>query len=107
MYAVVETGGKQYKVAPGDILDVDRTPGEKGSEIRLDKVLVLCDEQGTRLGTPYVEGAQVVARIVGQVHGPRIVGFKYRPKTRWRRQWGHRQPMTRIRIESLQRGAEV
>ena len=107
MYAVVETGGKQYKVKPGDVLDVDRLPGEKGQALLLDKVVMVSGEDGPEVGAPHVKGTRVLAQIVGQVRGPRIEGFKYKPKMRWRRRWGHRQPMTRIRIESIERGAEV
>jgi large subunit ribosomal protein L21 len=107
MYAVVETGGKQYKVKPGDILDVDRLPGDKGQALVLDKVVMLAAESGPQVGTPYVSGVAVQALIVGQVHGPRIDAFKYKPKKRYRRQWGHRQPMTRLHIESIQSGSEV
>ena len=107
MYAVVRSGGRQYKVKPGDVLDVDKLPGGKGDALVLDRVMMVQSEQGAEVGTPYVAGVQVMARIVGQVHGPRIDGFKYKPKTRWRRQWGHRQPLTRIRIESIEGSAEV
>jgi len=104
MYAVVETGGKQYKVKPGDVLDVSHLPGDKGQELVLDRVVAVSDDGEPEIGAPLVQGTRVLAKIVGQVHGPRIEGFKYKPKTRWRRRWGHRQPLTRIRIETIERG---
>ncbi len=105
MYAVVETGGKQYKVKPGDVLDVGRLPADKGQELVLDRIIALWGEGEPEIGAPVVQGARVLAKVVGQVHGPRIEGFRYKPKTRWARRWGHRQPMTRIRIESIERGS--
>ena len=101
MYAVVETGGKQYKVKPGDILDVDRLPGDKGQALVLDKVVMLAAESGPQVGTPYVSGVAVQALIVGQVHGPRIDAFKYKPKKGYRRKQGHRQGIMTTTITSI------
>lgn len=103
MYAVVEAGGKQLRVWEGQTVRVERIPGEPGQEVVLDRVLLVSDEQ-TRVGTPWVPGARVVARIVQQGRGRKVVVFKYKPKVRYRRKRGHRQPFTALRIERIEVG---
>lgn len=99
MYAVVESGGKQYRVAPGQTVRVDRLEGELGSEVRLDKVLVLVDDQNTvTAGTPHVQGAAVTAKIVEQHRTRKILVFKYAKRKRRRVKTGHRQYYTALQI---------
>ncbi len=103
MYAVVETGGKQLRVTVGQTVQVEKLPGEPGQEVVLDRVLLLGGER-TVVGTPWVPGARVVGRIVKQGKAPKIVVFKYKPKVRYRRKHGHRQPYTALRIERIEVG---
>lgn len=101
MYAIVKVGGRQYKVAKADVLDVDRLPVEQGSALTLDKVLLIEEDGRATVGAPYVDGAEVVATAVRHVRGPKIDAMKYKPKKNYRRQWGHRQALTRIRVEEI------
>ncbi|MCL6500313.1 MAG: 50S ribosomal protein L21 [Firmicutes bacterium] len=101
MYAVVETGGKQLRVSEGQTVRVERIPGEPGQEVVLDRVLMVSGEQ-TLVGTPWVPGARVVARIVQQGKGRKVIVFKYKPKVRYRRKRGHRQLFTALRIERIE-----
>ncbi|MGB9867812.1 MAG: 50S ribosomal protein L21 [Bacillota bacterium] len=105
MYAIVETGGKQYKVSPGDVIWVEKLPGEPGSVVTLDKVLfVQTDDGRTVVGRPYVEGASVTADIIKQGKAPKILVFKYRHKVNYRRRYGHRQPFTSLKIGAISLG---
>ena len=101
MYAVIRTGGKQYRVAPGDILEVEKLEGNVGDTITLDDVLLVADGEAVTIGQPTVEGASVTAKITGQHRGEKILVFRYRPKKRIRVRRGHRQYLTRIQIESI------
>lgn len=101
MYAVVETGGKQYRVAPGDVIEVEKLAGEPGEEITLDRVLLVANEGDVRIGTPVVAGARVVANVEGAIKGPKLIVFKYKPKTRYRVKTGHRQHLTRLIIKDI------
>ena len=101
MYAVVRTGGKQYKVAPGDILEVEKLAGEIGESVVLDDVLMVNTGDGFRIGRPNVEGASVTAKITGQHRGEKILVFRYRPKKRVRVRRGHRQYLTRLQIHAI------
>jgi large subunit ribosomal protein L21 len=101
VYAVVETGGKQYKVSTGEVLNVDKLPFEVGEQIELDKVLLVADGEDVRVGQPTVEGAKVVATVTDHVKGPKIIVFKYRPRERYRRKKGHRQVYTRLTIDEI------
>ena len=100
-YAIVETGGKQYRVSVGDTLSVERLPAEAGSEITLDRVLLLGGDGSTRVGTPTIAGAAVTARVEDQYRGEKIVVFKYKAKKRYRRRMGHRQSLTRLAITGI------
>jgi large subunit ribosomal protein L21 len=102
MYAVVETGGKQVKVTVGGAIDVEKIDADVDAQVVLDKVLLVADEGNMRVGTPYVDGASVVAKVVSQGKGKKIVGFKYKAKKNIRKRYGHRQPYTRILVESIQ-----
>jgi|SRR5690606_4376604 len=102
MYAVVRSGGKQIRVAPGDSVWVEKLPGEVGSQITLDEVLMLGGEGEPRIGTPHVAGARVVATILGEGRGEKITIFKYKRRKRYRRKQGHRQSYTQIRVERIE-----
>ncbi|MBI2954690.1 MAG: 50S ribosomal protein L21 [Chloroflexi bacterium] len=101
MYAVVETGGKQYKVTKGQVIDVERLEAEPGRTIELDRVLLVSMDDKTDVGNPTVPEAKVIARVVGEEKGDKIIVFKYKPKTRYRRKTGHRQTYTRLAIEDI------
>ena len=101
MYAVVDTGGKQYKVSAGEIVDVDKLSFEVGEKIELDRVLLVADGEEVRVGQPIVEGAKVLATVTDHVKGPKINIFKYRPRERYRRKKGHRQAYTRLTIDEI------
>ncbi len=103
MYAVVRTGGKQYRVAPGHIVEVEKLEGNVGDSIALDDVLMIVDDAGdVQIGQPQIEGATVAAKITGQYRGEKIMVFRYRPKKRIRVRRGHRQYVTRLQIETIQ-----
>ncbi len=103
VYAVIETGGKQYRVAPGDVLLIEKLPVEPGVEYDFDHLLMVVGDEGTPVvGTPYVEGARAVATVVNQERGEKILVFKYKPKSNYRRRQGHRQYLTRVRIDHIE-----
>ncbi len=101
MYAIVETGGKQYRVAVGDELNVEKIPGEVGTEVELDRVLLIGGEE-IKIGNPLVEGAKVKAEIVKQDKARKIMIFRYKPKKNIRKRKGHRQPFTRLRVLAIE-----
>jgi large subunit ribosomal protein L21 len=101
VYAIIETGGKQYRVTEGDTVDVELLGAEPGQVVELDRVLLVSTDEGVYVGRPTVEGATVRARVVDTVKGPKIVVFKYKPKKRYRRKTGHRQKYTRLLIEEI------
>jgi large subunit ribosomal protein L21 len=102
MYAIVETGGKQYKVRPGETLTVEKLAAAPGETITLDRVLMIADGEAVSVGQPVVDGATVLAEVVEQGKGPKITVFKYKAKVRYRRKTGHRQPQTTLRITEIQ-----
>lgn len=102
MYAVVESGGKQYKVTVGQTIDVESVSAVIGEQINLDRVLLVAGDNGVTVGEPTVEGASVSATVVEHGLGKKLVVFHYRPKERYRVKAGHRQPYTRLRIEAIQ-----
>ncbi|HXF62383.1 MAG TPA: 50S ribosomal protein L21 [Caldilineaceae bacterium] len=101
MYAVVRTGGKQYRVAAGDVVEVEKLDGNVGDTVTLTDVLLVADGDRVQIGQPTVAGASVAARITGQYRGNKILVFRYRPKKRIRVRKGHRQYLTRLQIESI------
>lgn len=101
MYAVVETGGKQYKVSKGDLIQVEKLGGEVGAKIELDQVLLIKDDGGMKVGTPFVEGVKVVGRIASQGRGKKIVIFKQKRRKGYRLKQGHRQDHAWIEIEDI------
>lgn len=100
-YAIIETGGKQYRVAVGDTLSVEKLAVEPGSGVTFDRVLMVGGSGSTMVGTPLVAGATVQAEVAEQYRGQKIVVFKYKPKKRYRRRTGHRQALTRIAITAI------
>jgi large subunit ribosomal protein L21 len=100
-YAIIETGGKQYRVAVGDRLSVEKLPLESGSDVTFDRVLMVGGSGPARVGTPLVAGATVSGQIEEQYRGQKIVVFKYKPKKRYRRRTGHRQALTRVAITAI------
>ncbi len=101
MYAVVQTGGKQYRVAVGDRIAVERLEAEPGAEITLDRVLLIEQDGDVKIGTPVVEGAKVIANVDAQAKGKKLIIFKMRPKKRYRRKTGHRQQITQLTIKDI------
>lgn len=102
MYAVVSAGGKQYKVQKGETLRIEKIPGEVGSKVTFDKVLMVADGENIRVGQPVIEKAAVQASIVEQDKAKKILIFKYKRRKRYRRKQGHRQPYTAIRIDGIE-----
>ena len=102
MYAVIKTGGKQYKVAPGEKLKIERIPADVGAEVTLDQVLMIVGEGDTvRLGQPIVAGAAVKATVVSQGRGEKVKIFKMRRRKHYQKHQGHRQNYTELRIDSI------
>ena len=101
MYAVIETGGKQYRVEVGTELEVELLDVEAGQSITLDRVLLVADGAEAAVGTPVVDGAAVEAEVLGQTRGEKVIAFKYRPKARRRVKKGHRQDLTVLRIADI------
>ncbi len=105
MYAIVKTGGKQYKAEQGDILIVDKISGEPGVALDLSDVLAVVDGGNTTVGAPFIAGASVKAEIVRQVKSKKINAFNYKAKKNERKRWGHRQEMTHVRVTSVEKGS--
>ena len=103
-YAVFKTGGKQYRVKPGDLLDVEKLPLEVDSVAEFSEVLVVSDGGEATVGSPYVEGAKVLAQVQSHYRDKKIIVFKYKAKNRYRRMRGHRQAYTRLVIQDIQVG---
>ena len=101
MHAIIETGGKQYKVAEGDTLFIEKLNAEAGEAVTFDKVLAVVDGDKATFGTPVVEGAKVDASVVKNGRGKKIIVFKYKPKKNYRRKQGHRQPYTKVTIGKI------
>lgn len=102
MYAVVATGGKQYKVQEGDVLRVEKLAGAVGDEVAFDQVLLLGTGKDVRIGQPMVAGAVVKGKIVQQGKSKKILVFKYKRRKRYRRKQGHRQPYTAVKIDAIE-----
>ena len=103
-YAIVETGGKQYRVEPGKTITVEKIVADEGSTVELDRVLLVSDGSSTTVGTPTVEGAKVVAEVEQQGKGDKVIVFKYKPKVRYSVKNGHRQPLTKLAIKDIVTG---
>jgi large subunit ribosomal protein L21 len=101
MFAVVETGGKQYKVSPGQTVEVEKLPAEPGDTVELGRVLLISTDDETLVGAPLVDDAKVVARVSPVRRGPKIIVFRYKSKARYRRKTGHRQDYSVLTIEDI------
>jgi len=101
MYAVIETGGKQYKVQEGDVVFVEKLEAEDGAVVTFDKVLAVSDEGKLTFGKPMIENASVSAKVLGQGKGKKVIVFKFKPKKGYRKKTGHRQPYTKVQIEKI------
>jgi large subunit ribosomal protein L21 len=104
MYAVVDSGGKQYRVEPGRTLVLDRLDAEAGATVTFDRVLLIGDEDSVTLGTPNVTGATVRGTVLEHGRGPKVIVFRFRPKAHYRRRTGHRSELTRVRIDEIATG---
>ena len=101
MYAVIRTGGKQYRVAADDVLEIERIPGNAGDTVDFDQVLMVSGDTGAQIGTPILKGASVSAELVEHFRGNKILVFKKKRRTTYRRKQGHRQELTRVRIKGI------
>lgn len=101
MYAVVESGGKQYRVSPGETIALEKLPGEVGALVELGHVLLVSDDDGIKVGRPTLAGAKVVAEIIAQERGPKVIVFKFKRRKNYRRKTGHRQELTTLRIKEI------
>jgi len=104
MYAIVKTGGKQFKAAQNEVLIVEKLEGEAGAEIELSEVIMVVDGDKVKVGSPYVKGAKVTVEIVRQAKAAKINGFNYKPKKNERKRWGHRQRQTHLRVTGIEGG---
>lgn len=102
MYAIIRTGGKQYRVSEGDVLNVEKLNVEEGQEVVFDEVLTVVNDGDVKVGTPTVAGAKVTAKVVKQGKADKIFVFKYRAKSNYRKRQGHRQPFTQVEITSIE-----
>jgi large subunit ribosomal protein L21 len=103
MQAIIKTGGKQYKVSPGQIVNVEKLPGNIGDKVEFDKVLSVSDESGKiKVGTPFVKDSRVTGKILGGVKGEKITVFKFRKRKGYRRKTGHRQKYTSVQITEIE-----
>ena len=107
MFAIIKTGGKQYRVGPGDQIVVERIPGEVGADVALEEVLAISDGDVSAIGRPTLANASVRARIVQQPRGTKVIVFKKKRRKNYRRKHGHRQELTVLRIQEINRGNET
>jgi large subunit ribosomal protein L21 len=101
MYAVIRTGGKQYRVAADDVLEIERISGNAGDTVDFDQVLMVSGDKAPKIGAPLVKGAKVSAELVEHFRGKKIIIFKKKRRTTYRRKLGHRQELTRVRIKEI------
>ena len=101
MYAVIKTGGKQYRVAENDILDIEKLTAEAGATVEFTEVLMVGEGETVKIGKPLIDGAKVVAELVEHTRGPKLIAFKKRRRKNSRRKKGHRQDLTTVRIKSI------
>jgi large subunit ribosomal protein L21 len=101
MYAIIETGGKQYKIKVGDILNIELLDANVGDQIEIGKVLAIAKDDGLIVGTPQVEGAKAIVKVLEHGKDDKILVFKYKPKKNYRKIRGHRQPFTKVAVEKI------
>jgi large subunit ribosomal protein L21 len=104
MYAIVKTGGKQYKAAKDDLLTIEKLEGDAGASVEFTEVLMVADGDKATIGSPFVKGAVVTGEIVRQGKAAKINAFNYKPKKNERKRWGHRQPLTIVKITDVKVG---
>ncbi|MFW6022139.1 MAG: 50S ribosomal protein L21 [Halanaerobiaceae bacterium] len=102
MYAIIKTGGKQYRVEEDQIIKVEKLPVEAGDTVEFDQVLSVVGEDGPVFGKPFVDGAKVTGKVIEQGKNKKVIVFKYRRKKRYRKKTGHRQPYTRVLVEKIE-----
>jgi large subunit ribosomal protein L21 len=102
MYAIVNTGGKQYKVCQGEVLRIEKIPGDVGSPVSFDKVLMFSDGENVNIGQPMLDNVTVSGHIVEQGKAKKIIVFKYKKRKRYRKKQGHRQQYTAVKIDSIE-----
>ena len=101
MFAVIKTGGKQYRVAANDELEVELLHADDGATVTFAEVLMVGDDNGTKIGAPTVAGASVTAEVIAQTRGPKVIAFKKRRRKSWKKKRGHRQDLTLVRITGI------
>ena len=106
MYAIIESCGKQYKVAEGDVVFFEKLDAEEGKKVTFDKVIFVSEEGKVQVGNPYVKGVKVEGKVVSHGKGKKIIVFKMKPKKNYRRKQGHRQPYTKVEITSIKTAAK-
>ncbi|MFA6850336.1 MAG: 50S ribosomal protein L21 [Selenomonadaceae bacterium] len=102
MYAIIKTGGKQYRVAEGDVITIEKLAVDEGEAVVFDEVLTIVNDDEVKIGKPFVEGAKVTAKVEAQGKGKKILIFRYKAKSNYRRRQGHRQPFTKVVIEKIE-----
>lgn len=102
MYAIIQTGGKQYRVSEGDVLSIEKLTAAEGEEVVFDQVLTVVSDSDIKIGKPVVEGAKVTAKVVEHGKGKKILVFKYKAKSNYRKRQGHRQPYTKVEISKIE-----
>lgn len=101
MYAIIKTGGKQYKVAEGDVVRVEKLGLAEGETVTFDEVLMVSAEGDVKVGSPFVANASVTATVAGDGKGKKVIVYKYKPKSTYHKKQGHRQPYTEVKIEKI------
>lgn len=101
MFAVIETGGKQYKVEKGTIIDIEKLPVEKNTDVKFENILLISDGKDVKIGQPYVKGASVTATVLNQIKSEKTIAFKFKRKIGYQKKSGHRQKLTTIKIEAI------
>lgn len=102
MYAIIQTGGKQYRVQEGDVLRVEKLNAEAGETVEVNQVLAVAKDGSLQVGSPVVEGAKAVLKVLEHGKGKKIIVFKYKPKKNYRKKQGHRQPFTKVVVEKIE-----
>jgi large subunit ribosomal protein L21 len=105
MYVIVKTGGKQFRAEKDETLIVEKIDGDPGTSVELGEVLMVCDGDNVKVGSPFVKGAKVTAEIIRQAKGKKIEAFNYKAKKNERKRWGHRQPQTFLRVTGIEAGS--
>ena len=102
MYAIIQTGGKQYRVSEGDVVSIEKLTAAEGEEVVFDQVLTVVSDSDIKIGKPVVDGAKVTAKVVEHGKGKKILVFKYKAKSNYRKRQGHRQPYTKVEISKIE-----